>query len=161
MYAQPTGTHLAQINVATAKYDLTSDAMANFVAMLKVVNDLAEVSPGFVWRLKDEDGAGATGVRVDDNPRTIVQLSVWDSPEALENFVWKTVHAKVYNRKQEWFGHDAQPNLAFWWQPAGIAPTVDEAFARLQRLRAHGPSPEAFGWKELSGADLWRMKRCG
>ncbi|MGC5198783.1 DUF3291 domain-containing protein, partial [Aphanothece microscopica] len=132
-----------------------------FVAMLGPVNALAERAPGFVWRLKDEAGAGATGVRVDENPRTILQLSLWETPEALEHFVWKTVHAKVYNRKAAWFPHDPRPNLAFWWQPAGTVPTATEAFARLERLRALGPTPEAFGWKQLSGAALWQDKRCG
>lgn len=161
MYVQPPNTHLAQINVATAKYDMAAPEMADFAAMLNVVNELAERTPGFVWRLKDDNGAGATGVRVDDNPRTIIQLSLWETPETLEHFVWKTVHAKVYNRKAEWFPHGTGPNLAFWWQPAGTVPTAMEAFARLQRLREQGPSLHAFGWAELSGADLWQTKKCG
>ena len=32
-----------------------------------------------------------------------VNLSVWESAEALERFVWATVHKQVYNRKGEWF----------------------------------------------------------
>jgi hypothetical protein len=65
MYAQPPGTHLGQINAATARFDMDAPEMADFVSMLASVNALAERSEGFVWRLKDEDGEGATGVRVD------------------------------------------------------------------------------------------------
>ena len=32
-----------------------------------------------------------------------VNLSVWESVEALERFVWATVHKQFYNRKGEWF----------------------------------------------------------
>lgn len=161
MVAQPPGTHLGQINAATARFDMDAPEMADFVAMLASVNALAERSEGFVWRLRDEEGEGATGVRVDGNPRTIIQLSLWESARTLEHFVWKTVHARVYNRKAAWFPNDPHPNLAFWWQPAGTVPTAQEAYARPEHLRAHGPSETAFGWTELSGADLWQTKRCG
>jgi hypothetical protein len=48
MYVQPPNTHLAQINVATAKYGMAAPEMADFAAMLNVVNGLAERTPGFV-----------------------------------------------------------------------------------------------------------------
>ena len=32
--------------------------------------------------------------------------------------------------------------------PAGHIPTVDEAMIRLDQLRAHGPTPEAFTFKQ-------------
>ena len=32
-----------------------------------------------------------------------VNLSVWRNVEALERFVWATVHKQFYNRKTEWF----------------------------------------------------------
>jgi hypothetical protein len=161
MYFQPHDTHLGQINVATARGVMESDLMADFVAMLGPVNALAERSDGFVWRLKDEDGAGATKIRVTDDPRTIVQISLWRDAASLEAFVWRTVHAKVYNRKAEWFPHDPAPNLALWWQPAGTVPTAQEAYDRLLHLRAHGPTAEAFGWKDLPGAQIWAERRCG
>lgn len=41
--------HLAQINVATARYEPGDEGMAGFVERLDVVNALTEQSPGFVW----------------------------------------------------------------------------------------------------------------
>ena len=49
----------------------------------------------------------------------------------------------------------------FVWRMGSDAPGVDEALARLADLRAHGPSPRAFGWADLPAARLWRTKACG
>jgi hypothetical protein len=35
-----------------------------------------------------------------------------------------------------------------WWIPAGHIPTVEEAVERLELLRANGPSPSAFGFRD-------------
>ena len=48
--------HIAQINIAQAKDTMDSATMADFVARLDEINALAEGAPGFVWRLKTEDG---------------------------------------------------------------------------------------------------------
>jgi len=48
--------HLAEINVARMKgVNIDDPIMSEFVANLDRVNDLAEKSEGFVWRLKDEN----------------------------------------------------------------------------------------------------------
>ena len=36
-----------------------------------------------------------------------------------------------------------------WWVPAGHRPPVAEAVARLETLRANGPTPAAFTFREL------------
>jgi hypothetical protein len=43
----------------------------------------------------------------------------------------------------------ADAYLALWWVPAGHTPTVDEAKHRLARLREHGDTPEAFGFRRI------------
>lgn len=160
MFEQPPETYLGQINVAVARYDMDAPEMADFMAKLAAVNAVAEASEGFIWRLKDESGDGATGIKLTDDPRLIVNMSVWRDAGSLEAFVWRTVHAKVYNRKAEWFPHDPEPTLAFWWQPQAEPADPHEAYRRLQHLRANGPSAFAFGWRELSGATLWQDRRC-
>ena len=156
---QPENTYLAQINVATAVDDLDSSRLADFVAALDRVNAVAERSPGFVWRLMDEEG-NATGIHVSDDPRMIVNLSVWKTPEHLEQFVWKTVHKLVYHRRSKWFHTPEVANFAMWWVPVGHEPTVDEAMDRLVDLRANGPSERAFGWEALPSVTLWKEQRC-
>jgi hypothetical protein len=44
-----------------------------------------------------------------------------------------------------------QMHFVMWWVPAGHRPTLDEALARLDHLRAHGDSDHAFGWGWLKG----------
>ena len=156
---QPPNTHLAQLNVAHALDDLTSPLLADFVAALDHVNATAERSPGFVWRLKDDSG-NATDIRADEDPRLIVNLSVWETPAHLEQFVWNTIHARVYGKKAKWFEPMTTPHLVLWWVPAGHQPTLDEAMHRLNLLTTQGESDEAFGWNRLPNVHLWRERRC-
>ena len=70
-------------------------------------------------------------------------MSVWASVETLEAFVWKTAHAKVYQRKNEFFEtHDA-PHFVMWWVEDGHVPTLAEANEKLEQYRQHGPSDAA------------------
>ena len=139
--------HLAQVNVATIVAPLDSPAMADFVAALDRINALAEASAGFVWRLKG-DGGNATDLRTSEGPDVIVNMSVWASVEALFEFVYRSMHTKVMVRRREWFKKPEQAYQVLWWVPAGHEPTVEEALARLDHLRRHGPTPHAFTFKE-------------
>jgi hypothetical protein len=156
---QPAGTHLAQLNVARALDDLESPRLAGFMGALDRVNALAERSAGFVWRLKS-DGGNATDIKVSDDARFIVNMSVWETAEHLEQFVWNTVHARVYEKKANWFEAMTTPHLVMWFVPAGHRPTAEEALARLAHLTAHGASAHAFGWESLPNVKLWMSKRC-
>lgn len=139
--------HIAQMNVATALYELDQPGMKDFVERLEAVNALAEASPGFVWRLKDEAG-DATGIKVSDEPRLIVNMTVWESIEALFDFVYRSAHTKVMARRREWFERPERAYQALWWVPAGHVPSVEEGLDRLDRLRRNGPTADAFTFKE-------------
>ena len=91
---QPPQSHLAQLNVACAPDDMDSPRLSGFMGALDRVNGVAERSPGFVWRLKDDAG-NATDIKVTADPRYIVNLSVWETPAHLEHFVWNTAHKRV------------------------------------------------------------------
>ncbi|MBV8659306.1 MAG: DUF3291 domain-containing protein [Burkholderiales bacterium] len=137
---------LAQLNIAQAKESLESPVMADFVANLDRVNALAESSPGFVWRLKDE-GGDATEIRPfgDD---VLVNMSVWVDIPSLHAFAFKSAHTEVLRRRREWFVPMTEAYAVLWWVPAGHAPSVDEAAERLAHLRQHGPSPHAFTFRD-------------
>jgi hypothetical protein len=160
MVAQPEGAHLAQLNVGYARYPTDDPRMAEFMGALDAVNSLAERSPGFVWRLKDEASNNATNILLTPDPSFIVNLSVWETPEQLEHFVWNTVHKRFYQKKGNWFDPMATPHFVMWWIPAGHIPTPQEALARLDRLTRHGPSDQAFGWESLPNVRLWMQQRC-
>jgi hypothetical protein len=148
---QPPNHHLAELNIGRIRYDLEDPRMADFTNNLALVNGLAERSEGFVWRYVDESG-NATDTRPFADPLVIVNLSVWESVAALEHFVWQTVH-------NDWFEHFDGPAVALWWVPAGHRPSVEEAVARLDHLKQHGPSEYAFDWQTAS-AQLWKTARC-
>jgi hypothetical protein len=137
---------LAQINVAKLKAPLDSPELRDFVDNLDRINALAEASPGFVWRLVG-DGNDATSLRPfgDD---VIVNMSVWSDVAALRAFVYDSAHVAIMRRRREWFTRMAEVYMVLWWVPAGHEPTIDEAAARLARLREKGPTREAFTFGE-------------
>jgi heme-degrading monooxygenase HmoA len=111
--------HIAQVNLALPREPLDSELLREFVEALEPVNALADASPGFVWRLQTEDG-DATAIRAFDDDRLIVNMSVWDSIEALRAFVYSGAHVAVMRRRREWFER-IESHLALWWLPAGPA----------------------------------------
>ncbi len=140
--------HLAQVNIALPREPLDRPLLADFVAALAPVNAAAEASPGFVWRLATEDG-DATAVRAFGDDRLVVNLSVWESLEALRSFVYtQRAHVAVLRRRREWFERLGESSVVLWWVPAGHRPSVEEAEQRLAALRADGPTPAAFSFRE-------------
>ena len=152
--------HLAQLNVGRLRYEVNDPRMADFVNNLALVNGLAERAPGFVWRYQDASGA-AIGTRpYQGDARMAVNLSVWEDVEALERFIWQTIHKQFYGRRAEWFEQPDGAYFVMWWVPAGHRPSVQEAIERLDHLRSHGPSDRAFSWDALPAAQLWKTARC-
>jgi hypothetical protein len=139
--------HLAQVNVARLRAPIDSPELADFVALLDTINALGDASPGFVWRLQTDDG-DATAVPVFDDDALIVNLTVWESIEALADFAYRSGHKDVMRRRREWFVPMKEAYLALWWVPAGHRPSVREAEARLTHLREHGPTPVAFTFRD-------------
>ena len=139
--------HLAQVNVGRILGPIDSDVMAGFVSQLAEINALAEATPGFVWRLKTEDD-DATAIRPYEDDRIIVNMSVWESAEALHGYVYQSAHVEVMRRRREWFSRMTDAFMALWWVPAGHRPPVAEAVERLDHLRAHGPTPLAFTFRQ-------------
>ena len=141
------GWHLAQVNVATLAAPVDSSQLAPFVERLEPVNALAERSPGVVWRLQGDRG-DATDLQVFDDVRIIVNLTVWESLEALRDYVFAGDHADALRRRREWFEPMTEAHLAMWWIPAGTLPTVEDAKAKLAALDRNDPSAEAFTFRE-------------
>ena len=141
--------HLAQINIGRARDTMDSDTMREFMDLLAPVNALAERSPGFVWRLEDGESGGSTEIKLwPDDDRMIINLTVWESVEALFDFTYKSKHVEYFRRRREWFEKFESMHLAMWWIPAGTIPTPEEALARLDHLSEHGPTPYAFTFKQ-------------
>lgn len=140
--------NLAQLNIARLRFPLDGPELKDFVDALPRINALGDNSPGFVWRLFDESG-DATGVANPFGDRVIINLTLWESVEALRGYIYHTEHLDFMRRRREWFDHTGIPeHLVLWWVPAGHTPTVDEAAQRLAHLEKHGPSPHAFTFRQ-------------
>jgi hypothetical protein len=135
--------HLAQINIARLIAPVDDPRIADFVAQLDTINALAERSEGFVWRLKSESG-NATDVAYSDDPLIVVNMSVWESVEALKTFTYRSGHVSPLKDRARWFERPSQAHYCLWWIPAGHTPTVAEGRTRLDHYRAHGDSEYAF-----------------
>ena len=157
---QPSGHHLAQLNIGRIRYEVNDPRMAGFVDNLAFVNALAERSEGFVWRYQDESGNATSTRPYDGDPMMAVNMSVWENVESLEKYVWQTVHKRFYAKRHEWFETMAERYLVMWWVPAGHRPTIQEAIERLEHLKANGASDYAFAWESLASAQLWKTARC-
>jgi hypothetical protein len=141
----PTHYQLAQINIGRIMAPLDSPVMAGFVDQLPAINALADSSPGFVWRFQTAEG-DATALRPYDDPRILVNFSVWESVEALKQFTYKTAHVGPLRDRAQWFEKPTEAYMALWWVPAGHIPTIEEARDRLAHRRSHGDTQVAFSF---------------
>ena len=139
--------YVAQVNIARLRAPIDSPLLRDFVELLDPINELADRSPGFVWRLQTEDG-DATAIRPFEDDQIMINMSVWESIDALGAFVYETRHIDVLRRRKEWFERMEEAYVAVWWVLAGSIPTVWDARDRLEHVRGHGPTPYAFTLKK-------------
>ena len=152
--------HIAQLNIARLRVDRDDPMVAEFFAAIDPINAVADVSPGFVWRLQEESG-NATAIRPWDDDRLIVNMSVWASIEALEEYAYRSAHVEVMRRRREWFDRLDARYMVLWWVPVGHIPSVDEGRARLDHLDRHGPTPVAFTFRQRFPADPGQASLAG
>ena len=139
--------HLAQMNIARVRAPMEDPIMEGFRTQLDPVNAIADKAPGFVWRLQTEAG-NATSIHAWQDPRILVNMSVWTSLEALHAYVYSGAHVPLLRERRQWFEPFDGPMLVLWWIPAGHIPTVEEGKARLALLAERGPTPEAFTFRQ-------------
>ncbi|WP_271768083.1 DUF3291 domain-containing protein [Aquimarina algiphila] len=141
--------HIAQFNIIKLKDELDSPMILEFKDFLAPVNKLAEKSPGFIWRLKDDGGGSATNIETPYKDKLIfVNLSVWLNFEDLENYVYRTVHGYFLKSRKKWGIKMEGYQSVLWWKQAGDHPTVMEGKTKLDLLNTIGSSPQAFSINE-------------
>ena len=142
--------HLAELNVARIKYPLEHPLMREFTDFLEPVNQFAEKSPGFIWRLKDDLGRSSSYVESPYSDKMVlVNLSLWKDPESLKHFTYNTAHSYFLKNKVRWFDKMYGHHMVLWWEIAGDIPTIDKGLDKLNYLNKHGPSPAAFDFKKI------------
>lgn len=140
------GYHVAQYNIAKMRAPLDDPIMASFVARIDELNHLADRTPGFVWRLRDESD-NSTALRLYEDELIVINMSVWDDIDALHAFAYRSDHGPAYAARHDWFAPIEGHTLVLWWVPAGHEPPPQEGKDRLELLRRCGPTPEAFTLK--------------
>jgi heme-degrading monooxygenase HmoA len=143
--------HIVQFNVARLRAPLDDPLISEFVEALDPINALADATPGFVWRLQTDSG-NATDIRLYDDESVVVNMSVWDRLESLRAFVYSSEHKRYLARRHEWFTPMDGHYLVLWWVPASVIPDPREGVKRLAYLNEHGPSPQAFTFRQSFSA---------
>jgi hypothetical protein len=138
---------LAQINIGRLVAPIDDPRIAEFVAQLAPVNAIADRAPGFVWRLQSESG-NATDIAYNDDPSIMVNMSVWESLDALREYAYKSDHMKVFRDRAKWFEKMDKPHYCLWWIPASHIPTVAEGRERLEHYQKHGATPYSFWFSQ-------------
>lgn len=139
--------HLAQINIGRFILPLDHPNNKEFFDGLDKVNEIAENSKGFVWRLKG-DGNDATDIRIYDDPNYAVNMSVWQNLEDLIAFAYRAPeHIEFMRKRKQWFEH-LDYYMAFWWIKAGTIPNVQDGLNAIESLRKSGASADGFSLKE-------------
>ncbi len=143
--------HLAELNIGRLIAPTDDPRVAEFMDNLDRINGLGKRMPGFVWMMEGsgEPGRGNTDACIDGDPQFVANLTVWETPQQLENFVFNTLHEKFMTRSKEWFETLVQMHFVMWWIPEGTRPTLDEALEKLAYRETHGDSDDAFGWDWL------------
>ena len=136
--------HLATANAAIMLTSYEDPSMADFVEQLDSVNASADAAPGFIWRFIEDDDDTPVIARVFGNDRTLFNMSVWESAESLEAWVYSGQHLDVVRRRAEWFEKPTRSPLVLWWIEDGHIPTVEEAKLHFDMLWNDGPSADAF-----------------
>ena len=139
---------LAQINLAKLKAPKGDPLTEEFFQAIPPINALAEVHPGFVWRLIGEVKEH-TDIDFFLDPLLVVNISVWADLESLQHFVYKSGHVQYIKRKREWMEPFDGPYTVMWWVPDGHVPTLEEAKAKFDLLKELGPTAEAFDLKTV------------
>jgi len=142
-------THcLAQINIAHGRAPIDDPVMHGFASRLQEINEVAERSPGFLWRLTSEDGRSSGYVQAFDDPCMIVNVSTWESLDALRAYVYRSEHSQLVRARAKWFRPMSGPTVALWWVESHAVVTVEDGLEHLATLARLGPTVAAFTFKQ-------------
>jgi Domain of unknown function (DUF3291) len=76
-------------------------------------------------------------------------MSVWETVDALKQYVYRSAHAQLLRERYQWFEKFAGTFVGLWWVPKEHLPTVEEATEHLEYLEAREATPFAFTFGQL------------
>ncbi len=130
---------IAQFNLAQLRHGPDDPRLVGFSAGANMIRRAASTARGHVWNAQDviDDAFFAT-------------RSLWESIEALHEFVYSGIHRRYLNRASEWFVESDLTNMVLWSVSKGEIPDLVDAQERLEYLRTNGPSNRAFNFSSAS-----------
>ena len=137
---------IAQMNWGTLKYPLEDERMIEFSNSISTIYSLAEVHPGFIWRISDEE-AEKQLLELGFDELISSTVSVWDNADSLRDYTFNSLHGIYLIRSSEWFKKVEGPQLVIWNIANNHQPTFKEAFNRLEYLKSNGETDYAYGWQ--------------
>ncbi|MCM3883796.1 DUF3291 domain-containing protein [Frankia sp. R82] len=142
-----TGYHLAQVNIARVREPPAPLSPSELAADLAIPAEAVTEQPGFVWSLAAAQPASALHtfrLGCAEQLAAVVNLTVWESVEALCSAVLRSDGSAFLRRRRDWFRPTDRSTNALWWVLAGHRPDPAEAEDRVRHLRAHGATATAF-----------------
>ncbi len=142
--------YLAQFNIARIRYPLNDPRMKEFVENIDLVHRVADRIGGLIHRVQAEGEKDATTLEVFGDPTIVPNLTVWKDWESLENFVFKTMHKRFFDKREQWFINNLTlPKNVMWHVEENYTPTMKDGEERLKHMAHYGCTPYAFDWKYL------------
>ena len=152
---------LVHLNVVRPKgaFSASHPNAVYFFSQLAAVFAKAMADPGLLWH---NDGArtpeggysdmdGILGLRTDrtEDNFHIMTMAGWQDAAALHRFTYRDpLHRDGMKTLRDWVDRSDGATMVLWWAPRGTRVALDEAWDRLQTLRAHGTTTEAFSLQD-------------
>lgn len=134
---------LIHINLALAKYSLSSEEMKSFWELEKPIYEMAKAYSGFI---RDIEFADRFSVFPEPN---IFNASAWKNIEDLKQFVYTGTHASAMKNRKRWFTDTSLAKYALFWSEAGKKIAGIYAAEKLKFYSKNGPTPEVFDFKTV------------
>ena len=147
---------LAHLNVVRPLGPITADNAERryFFEQVQDIFDIAKTTDGLIWHnhgLRRSTGGyleliDLVTIETDgtDNPY-VMTMAGWRDAKALHAFSHRMArHVEGMKTLRHWVDRSEGPTMVMWWHKRGERVELEQAWERLQALRQHGPTPEAF-----------------
>ena len=132
---------LIHANIALAKFPFDSPQMASFFGQVERINQIAYDTEGFIDEPKPLDKGSHF------NEPYLLNLTRWQSVEALKNFTYRSDHAAIMLARKQWFLPQEGAKYVLFWLPPDSTPTEAIIAKRLAKITQEGPSLDAFNFQ--------------
>ncbi len=141
---------LCQFNIMIMAHPKDSPQMASYFAAAPEVYAMADTMPGLIWRQTDETDPV---IHERLGPNSLVNMTGWESIDALYAFVFHPTHRAIMMARDHWFAHTGRATSVMWHQDTAEKPSFSQAIDRLESLWREGPHAEAFdfSWAQQHG----------